>query len=62
MRLGRPLSSCFSWKQDTTEETLWDISMIKHKKTLLNLFVNEDGQFFVVIFLIPLFLIFVGSK
>ena len=36
--------------------------MIKHKKKFLNLFVNEDGQFFVEISLIPLFLMFVESK
>ena len=36
--------------------------MIKHKKNFLNLFVNEDGQLFVEIFLIPLFLMFVELK
>lgn len=52
----------FSETRHTTKETYSDINMIKHKKKFLNLFVNEDGQLFVEIFLIPLFLMFVESK
>ena len=52
----------FPETRHTTKETYWVINMIKHKKKFLNLFVNEDGQFFVEISLIPLFLMFVESK